>query len=381
MSRLLAERGALVVDADRMAREVVEPGTPGLTAIRERFGAGILTREGALDRAALGALVFVDPASRRALEDITHPLIRARTEHIIAAATPETVVVNDVPLLVETGGASAYHLVVVVDVEVEERVRRLVSSRGMAEADARARIANQASREARLAVADVVVDNNGPTAELLPQVDALWRRLEAYDAHLRAREACPGDPRVVGPDPAWPDQARRHLARLAHRLRPLVDDRPSLHHIGPTAVPGVVAPDVLHLQVGLPSRADLDREDIGEVLDHLGHPRAGLDVVGPLRDERVCLSCDPGRPVVVHLRTIGSPAWRTALLARDWLRADSSARAGLIAAMRGSVAAGGDPAADEPSPTTPAGFPAEWWASLGERAEAWAATTGWSRRD
>ncbi|WOP20229.1 dephospho-CoA kinase [Raineyella sp. LH-20] len=199
VARLLAERGALVVDADALAREVVEPGTPGLAAVRTRFGAGVVRSDGSLDRAALGAIVFADPAARRDLEAITHPLIRERTRGIIAAAPPGTVVVHDIPLLVETGVASNYHLVVTVDVDVEERVRRLVSSRGLAEDDARARIAHQASEAERRAVADVVIDNNGAPDAVVPQVDALWRRLIAFEGNLGAGR--PAVPTAVGTEP------------------------------------------------------------------------------------------------------------------------------------------------------------------------------------
>lgn len=371
VGRLLAKRGARVIDADQIAREVVEPGTRGLAAIRERFGEGVITPRGALDRAALGAIVFADPQSRRALEEITHPLIRARTLALMESAAPQTVVVHDIPLLVEIGAAATYHLVVIVDVDAEERVRRLTGSRGLAEADARARIANQASREERLAAADVVIDNNGAAAGLVPQVDALWERLISYDARLRAGEPVVGPAPMVDPDPSWPDQARRSLARLAHVLSPLLGPELVLDHVGPTAVAGVPAPDVLHLQLGLASATVADRTDVRTALAGLGHPRSTAGA--PASDERLHLSCDPGRRVEVQLRTTGAHPWRTALLARDWLRADTSALEGLIPALRG-------PETGDPAPTAAGGFPAEWWAVVSARAEAWAARTGWAPR-
>ncbi|MBB3081980.1 dephospho-CoA kinase [Geodermatophilus sabuli] len=170
---LLAARGAWIVDADRIAREVVEPGTPGLAAVVEAFGPGVLTAEGTLDRPALAAIVFADPAARATLDGIVHPLVRARAAEVVAAAPPDAVVVQDVPLLVETGQAASYDLVLVVETDPETRVRRLVQ-RGLTEDDARARIAAQATDEQRRAVADVVLDNSGTAAELEAQVERFW---------------------------------------------------------------------------------------------------------------------------------------------------------------------------------------------------------------
>ncbi|MCZ2812891.1 dephospho-CoA kinase [Modestobacter sp. VKM Ac-2979] len=173
VAALLAERGAVVVDADRLAREVVEPGTPGLTAIAEAFGPGVLTDDGALDRAALASVVFADPAARARLDAIVHPRVRARAAELAAAAPPGSVVVQDVPLLVETGQAGSFDLVLVVETEPETRVGRLVG-RGLSAADARARIASQATDEQRRAVADVVLRNDGPPEELAAQVQRFW---------------------------------------------------------------------------------------------------------------------------------------------------------------------------------------------------------------
>jgi dephospho-CoA kinase len=173
VSRLLAEHGAVIVDADVIAREVVEPGTPGLAAIVEAFGCGILAADGALDRPALAAVVFADPGARAQLDGIVHPLVRARAAEVEAGAPPGAVVVHDVPLLAETGQASSYDLVVVVEADPETRVARLVQ-RGLTADDARARIAVQASDEQRRAIADVVLDNSGTPDELEAQVDRFW---------------------------------------------------------------------------------------------------------------------------------------------------------------------------------------------------------------
>jgi dephospho-CoA kinase len=173
VSRLLAERGAVIVDADAIAREVVRPGTPGLAAVAQAFGAAILAADGSLDRPALAAVVFADTEERAKLDAIVHPLVRARATELAAAAPPDAVLVNDVPLLAETGQASSYDLVVVVEADAETRVARLVQ-RGLTAEDARARIAVQATDEQRRAIADVVLDNSGTPEQLAAQVERFW---------------------------------------------------------------------------------------------------------------------------------------------------------------------------------------------------------------
>lgn len=179
VSRLLAERGAVVIDADVLAREVVAPGTDGLAEIVEAFGREVLTAEGDLDRPALGALVFGDTARRRVLEGIIHPRVRARAAEIEAAAPEGSIVVHDIPLLVETGQAGDFDAVVVVDVPGEVQVRRMREHRGMGDGDARARIAAQAGREERLAAATYVIDNTGSLEDLADEVDRVHRSLVA----------------------------------------------------------------------------------------------------------------------------------------------------------------------------------------------------------
>ena len=173
VSRLLAAHGAVIVDADAIAREVVEPGTPGLAAVVDAFGPTVVSADGSLDRPALAGVVFADPEARRRLDAIVHPLVRARATEVAAAAPPDAVVVNDVPLLVETGQAAAYDLVLVVEADPDTRVARLVD-RGLTAEDARARMAAQASDEQRRSVADVVLDNSGTPDELAAQVDRFW---------------------------------------------------------------------------------------------------------------------------------------------------------------------------------------------------------------
>ncbi|MEV7377148.1 dephospho-CoA kinase [Streptomyces lydicus] len=177
VSRLLASYGAVVVDADKIAREVVEPGTPGLAAVVEEFGENVLTPDGTLDRPKLGGIVFNDPEKLKALNAIVHPLVGARSAELESAAGPDAVVVHDVPLLTENGLAPLYDTVVVVDAAPQTQLDRLVRLRGMAEDEAKSRMAAQATREQRLAIADLVIDNDGPLEALEPQVRAVWERL------------------------------------------------------------------------------------------------------------------------------------------------------------------------------------------------------------
>ena len=177
VAAILAGLGAVVVDADLLAREVVEPGTPGLAAVAEAFGPGVLADDGSLDRPALGAVVFADPDARRRLEAILHPLIRSRAAELEAAAPDGTVVVHDIPLLAETGQADRFEAVLVVDVPVETQVERMVADRGMGREDALARVAAQATREERLAVATYVVENTGTREDLRDRVTEVFAKL------------------------------------------------------------------------------------------------------------------------------------------------------------------------------------------------------------
>ncbi|MFD4702446.1 dephospho-CoA kinase [Streptomyces niveus] len=177
VSRLLVSYGAVLVDADKIAREVVEPGTPGLDAVVDAFGPGVLTADGRLDRPKLGALVFADDDKRATLNAIVHPLVRARSVELESAAGEEDIVVHDVPLLVESELTGLYDLVVVVDASPGTQLDRLVRLRGMAESEARSRMAAQATRERRTAAADLVIDNDGPLEKLEPQVRAVWEQL------------------------------------------------------------------------------------------------------------------------------------------------------------------------------------------------------------
>lgn len=179
VSRRLAARGAVVVDADKIAREVVEPGTPGLAQIVAAFGEEVLRPDGTLDRERLGSIVFADTEKLRVLNGIVHPKVGERSEQLQREAPDDAVVVYDVPLLAENNLAPLYDVVIVVDTPDDVRLERLLRSRGMPEADARARIAAQASREDRLRIADIVIGNSGSLDELDAQIDKVWQDLTA----------------------------------------------------------------------------------------------------------------------------------------------------------------------------------------------------------
>lgn len=187
VARRLAALGAVIIDADVLAREAVVAGSEGLARVAAEFGPHVLTATGELDRPALGRVVFADPSARARLEAIVHPEVRrhaAELEAAAVAADPDAIVVHDIPLLVESRGTDGFGVVVVVDVPAAVQVRRLVAERGMSEDDARARVAAQATREQRLAVADHVVDNTGSLTDLDAQVRGLWT-----DLSRRARES------------------------------------------------------------------------------------------------------------------------------------------------------------------------------------------------
>jgi dephospho-CoA kinase len=380
VARRLAQLGAVVIDSDAIAREVVEPGTKGLAEIVAEFGGGVLTEKGALDRAALASLVFQDPTARERLNAIVHPRVRQRSEELIAEAPADAVVVQDIPLLVEGRMAPLFPLVVVVHADAEERVRRLVELRGRPESDARARIASQADDAARRAAADVWLDNAGDPADLDAAVDELWTgRLVPFEENLRLRRTVSaGAPRLVDPDPDWAVQG----ARLCSRVAAAAGERGrGVVHTGSTSVPGLPAKDVIDLQLGVDSLADADA--VRDALQDAGFPwRSDIDrdnakpPGSPPWPKRYHGSADPGRIVHLHIREVGSPGWRYALLFRDWLRADAAARDEYLAIKREAEARyGEDSNADryvevkEP-----------WFDAAAPRADAWAASSGWSPR-
>ena len=177
VSRIFAELGAIIIDSDVLAREVVARGTDGLAEVVAAFGDDVLTADGEMDRAKVGAIVFADPEKRKVLEQVIHPRVFQRALEIDQAAGEHDVVINDIPLLVETGQADRFDAVVVVDVPTELQVERMVRDRGMTVEEAEGRIAAQATREQRLAVATHVIENTGTLEELHEQVRAVWEKL------------------------------------------------------------------------------------------------------------------------------------------------------------------------------------------------------------
>lgn len=386
VSGRLAELGAVVIDADAIAREVVEPGTPALAEIVERFGPEVLTPDGALDRPALGSVVFGDPAARADLEAITHPRIFARTQELRDSAPDDAVVVHDIPLLVELDRAADYALTLIVDVPEEVRLRRLVDLRGMDEAEARRRIAAQADDDRRRQAADVLLPNTGSVEELHASVDRLWHeRLVPFEAGLRSGRPSrrPEVLTLSGPDPRWPAQA----ARVLHRLRAALGEAAlRTDHIGSTSIPGLTAKDVLDLQVVVPDLEVLDERAVREalsgrgllVVDRTGDGRAWWDhahgeafAPGETWAKRFVATADPGQVVHVHVRQQDSPAWRLALLFRDWLRAVPEERDAYAQLKADSVRAG-------LSTSEHASAKEPWFAQAFPRAEAWASRTGWA---
>jgi dephospho-CoA kinase len=177
VSRRLAARGAVLIDADQIAREVVEPGTSGLAEIVGEFGPGVLLPDGGLNRPRLGEIIFGDPERRAQLNAIVHPRVRTRSQELEDAAEPDAIVVQDVPLLTENNLVSLFDLVIVVDVPPRIQLDRLVKNRDMSKDQAKSRIEAQASRADRLAIASIVIDNSGSLAELDRQVGDLWTEL------------------------------------------------------------------------------------------------------------------------------------------------------------------------------------------------------------
>ncbi|CAM4066619.1 Dephospho-CoA kinase [Mycobacterium basiliense] len=395
LSTTFAECGGVVVDGDVLAREVVEPGTEGLASLVGAFGADILGPDGALDRPALAAKAFRNDQARGVLNGIVHPLVARRRSEILAAVPDDAVIVEDIPLLVESGLAPLFPLVVVVHADVEVRVRRLVEQRGMPEADARARIAAQATDEQRRAVADVWLDNSSSPEVLVQRAREVWNcRILPFARNVNARVIARPPARLVPSDPTWPDQAKRIIARLktvcGHRaLR--------VDHIGSTAVPhypDFLAKDVIDIQITVESLEVAD--ELVESLLSIGYPR--LDQItmdhdkadarsvidrydhsgGPaLWHKRFHGSADPGRPTNVHIRVDGWPNQQFALLFVDWLTANPAVRADYLAVKREAEkhAALGDGgveryvAVKEP-----------WFLDAYRRAWDWADSIGWRPR-
>ncbi len=354
VSATFSDLGGIVVDGDVISREVVEPGTEGLAKLVEAFGEQILSDDGSLNRPALAAIAFSDEEKRQTLNGIVHPLVGQRRAELIAAAGGDAVIVEDIPLLVESGMAPMFPLVIIVNAAEDLRVKRLIEHRGFSEEDARARIKAQASEEQRRAVADVWLDNSGSADELVEQARTLWQqRILPFEENLEAGEPAPWQPVLVPYDPSWPDQARRIAARLktacGHRAI-------RIDHIGSTAVPGLDAKDVIDMQVTVASLDDADA--LAEGLTGAGYvcrpitqdesrpdARSTIEAFDRADDKslwqkRIHASADPGRPTFVHLRVAGWPNQQFALLFVDWLIANPNARDHYLVVKREAERAG-----------------------------------------
>lgn len=377
----LRELGAVLIDADQLAREVVAPGTAGLAEIGEAFGTQVISTDGSLDRARLGELIFADPQLRSSLNNIVHPKVRVRAAQLKAEAPSGAIVVQDIPLLAETGQGANFHLVIVVDAADQLRMARMVQHRGMQEDEASARLHAQASREERLAVADVVLDNNGSEAELLTQVDSLWNsRLLPFAANLESgqRAKRSGPAILVAANPQWPAEA----ARLAKRIMLAVGEAAlGVDHIGSTSVPGLDAKDVIDLQLRVASLEIADQ--LAPALAQVGFPAVpgdwrdtpkSFDPVPEHWQKRLHGNSDPGREVNLHIRVAGSAGAAYALAFRDWLRAEPIMREQYLEEKRRvaelhaeDAGTGGYAEAKEP-----------WFTEVAEPAlEAWKSRRGW----
>jgi len=391
VSKVLAEMGAVIVDADLIAREVVEPGTPGLAALVDAFGDSILHDDGSLNRPALAEKAFGTDESRMLLNSILHPLIGARTVELVEGAPVDGIVVQDIPLLVEGRMGPAFNLVVVVYVDEEERVRRLVELRGMPEADARARIAAQATDPQRRAAADVLLDNSGAPELIEEQARALFTdRLVPFEANLRTATAVSVPPIVRPSDPDWAAQGRR----LVERLRLVCGDLPTrIDHVGSTAVPGLDARDLIDVQITVKDLAAADA--LAGPLAAAGFPRLddeNRDAPKPaygvggegdpaLWDKRTHGGADPGRPVHISIRVEDWPGQQFALLLRDWLTADAQARAEFLEVKRVASATAAENAHEADADAAYADAVAPWFDQGYQRAWAWAEATGWTSGD
>jgi dephospho-CoA kinase len=388
LSATFAKCGGVIVDGDVIAREVVEPGTEGLASLVDAFGDDILLPDGSLDRPALAAKAFRDDEARQKLNAIVHPLVGKRRAEIIAAVPEDSVVVEDIPLLVESGMAPLFPLVVIVHADVDVRLRRLVEQRGMTEEDARARIAAQADDEQRRAVADIWLDNSGTQEDLVERAHDVWNnRILPFAHNLTQRQVARAPAQLVPADPTWPQQAQR----IVNRLKAACGNRAlRIDHIGSTAVPDYDAKDVIDIQITVESLALAD--ELAEPLPSSGYPRiehitadvakaskaearstvSHYDHAGDpsLWHKRIHGSADPGRPTNVHIRVDGWPNQQFALLFVDWLAANPGVRDDYLSVKR----------AAESGVTSYARYSEAkepWFLDAYRRAWEWADSTGW----
>ncbi|MDG4668777.1 dephospho-CoA kinase [Mycobacterium sp. 236(2023)] len=373
VSSTFSQLGGIVVDGDVIAREVVEPGTPGLASLVGAFGEEILSPDGALNRPALAAIAFSDDEKRKTLNSIVHPLVGQRRSELIDAAADDAVIVEDIPLLVESQMAPMFPLVIVVNADPDLRVKRLIEYRNFSEDDARARIAAQATEEERRAVADIWLDNSGSSEELVEEARALWHdRIQPFADNITAGEPARSAPRLVPSDPEWPAEAQRILARL----RTACGHRASrIDHIGSTAIPGMDAKDVIDIQVTV---ASLDvADELTEPLLAAGYVRSPYIEDTAHTDDRerwqkrLFCSADPGRPTNVHVRVDGWPGQQFALLFVDWVSANPDVATEYLDLKRRVAQQNHATMADYAEAKEP------WFVDAYRRAWQWADTTGW----
>ncbi|UVI34467.1 dephospho-CoA kinase [Brevibacterium spongiae] len=326
VSNMLVEHGAVLVDADVIAREVVAPGQPLLEQLADAFGPQVLDDSGALDRPALAAAAFVDAEHTARLNGLMHPAIRDRTAEHFARHADAQIIVHDVPLLVENSMTPAYHLNLLVDVPAEVRLQRLIDSRGMDREDAEARISRQADDDTRRRACDVSIDNSGSVAETEATVAELIAsriRPFAENLALERRAARPALGLTAPENADWAGDAARIIAKLRHGT----GEEFAIEHIGSTSVPGLAAKDVIDLQVLVPDLTAA--RDLAPRLAELGYPGAEMsDHLGERSTEGNWFhaNTDPGRAVNLHLRTADSVGARFARAFRDLLIEDAGER-------------------------------------------------------
>lgn len=302
VSAMLSDMGAVIVDADLIAREVVEPGQPLLDEIAAEFGAEVLTPQGSLDRARLAELAFIDEASTQRLNALIHPAIRERTQGHFDRHADAEIVVHDVPLLVENSMSANYHLCLLVDVPADVRLARLMASRGMERSDAEARIARQASDAQRRAACDIHIDNEGSPDETRATVETLvLDRLRPFAANLRAERWAPRTDVTVDPDPAAAARVSARIRRATSADYPLN----LLPRSTDSAAAQVRTPGLIELELLVPDRGTADF--VAPALARAGlpgEPRTYVDNSASNATVRFHANCDPGQAVNLFVRTL-----------------------------------------------------------------------------
>ena len=382
----LRDLGAEIIDADVLARQALAAHSPGLSAVGQRFGSHLIDGDGNLDRAGLAAVIFGDDQARADLEAIVHPAVERGFAARVAAAPSDAIVVYDVPLLVENSLASRYHLVAVTQAPRDMRIERAMQ-RGMTRAEVEARMNSQASDDERRKVADLVISTARSPHEVQTELEHVWHeRLVPYEANLRSErraERSLAALRMDDPRDPWAPAASRILQRLLTAGGHLIADAA---HIGSTSVPGLVAKDVLDLQIGV---RNLDNADaLAPLLASAGFPqvlRRAHDTPKPwapdpgMWTKSFHANADPGRAANLHVRVTGSPGWEWALCFRDWLRSDERARGAYAELKLETLRQVGS----ELSPSSPTFAYAEakepWFTEVADHEmRSWSERTSWS---